>query len=104
MTLDMTVNSDNDIQYKSIQSLSFVIPCLSDAETIGSWVSSAKKLLARFSFPGEVIVADNNSTDESNYTVADWHLKQLAQKNLSVWSDITWNKIQWLNIMRAEIC
>jgi glycosyltransferase involved in cell wall biosynthesis len=61
----MTVKPDNDIQLMPIQSLSIVIPCLNESETIGDCISNAKKLLAGFSFPGEVIVADNSSTDES---------------------------------------
>lgn len=49
----------------TIQSLSIIIPCLNESKTIGNCISDAQALLAGFSFPGEVIVADNNSSDGS---------------------------------------
>lgn len=55
----------NDIQHMTIQSLSVVIPCLNESETIGNSISNAQKLITGFTFPCEVIVADNNSTDGS---------------------------------------
>jgi glycosyltransferase involved in cell wall biosynthesis len=48
-----------------VQSLSIVIPCLNEAETIGHCISDAQKLLSGFSLEGEVIVADNGSSDDS---------------------------------------
>jgi len=48
-----------------VQSLSIVIPCLNESETIEDCIRKAFKLLTDFSLPGEVIVADNGSMDES---------------------------------------
>ena len=45
--------------------LSIVMPCLDEAETVGVCVAKAVKWLASNSFEGEVIVADNGSTDGS---------------------------------------
>jgi len=49
----------------AIQSISIIIPCLNESETIALCVGNAQKFLAGFPFSGEVIVADNNSSDES---------------------------------------
>lgn len=45
--------------------VSIVMPCLNEAETIGVCVSKAKRFLERNGIAGEVIVADNGSTDGS---------------------------------------
>lgn len=50
--------------------LSVVLPCLNEEETIGRCIEKARKVLAGMDPPGEIIVADNGSTDRS---------KQLAQ-------------------------
>src|SRR6516165_11340279 len=41
------------------------MPCLNEAPTLGSCISKARAYLARQSFQGEIIVADNGSTDGS---------------------------------------
>lgn len=45
--------------------VSAVMPCLNEAETIGTCVQKAVACIARMNVPGEVIVADNGSTDGS---------------------------------------
>ncbi|MGB7698329.1 MAG: glycosyltransferase family 2 protein [Methylovirgula sp.] len=45
--------------------LTVLIPCLNEAETIGICVSKAATFLAEAGVSGEVLVADNGSTDES---------------------------------------
>ncbi len=45
--------------------LSIVIPCLNESTTIERCITRAKSLLATLRIPGEVIVADNGSTDNS---------------------------------------
>jgi glycosyltransferase involved in cell wall biosynthesis len=45
--------------------VSVVIPCLNEAETIEQCVTSALEVLRSNDIPGEVIVADNDSEDES---------------------------------------
>ena len=45
--------------------VSVVIPCLNEAETIGTCVSAAWRVLEENALDGEVIVADNGSTDGS---------------------------------------
>jgi glycosyltransferase involved in cell wall biosynthesis len=45
--------------------LSIVMPCLNEEETIGACVEKAMKGIALSGMPGEVIVADNGSTDLS---------------------------------------
>jgi glycosyltransferase involved in cell wall biosynthesis len=45
--------------------VSVVIPCLNEAENIASCVSAALEAIVRMGVHGEVVVADNNSEDDS---------------------------------------
>jgi len=45
--------------------LSVIIPCLNEIETIGAVVKTARQALAQEGLAGEVVVADNGSTDGS---------------------------------------
>ena len=45
--------------------LSVVMPCLNEEKTIGSCISKATDAMARLGIKGEVIIADNGSTDRS---------------------------------------
>jgi glycosyltransferase involved in cell wall biosynthesis len=45
--------------------ISVVMPCLNEEETIGACVTKALEGIRRTGLPGEVIVADNGSTDRS---------------------------------------
>lgn len=45
--------------------VSVVMPCLNEAETVAACVREALGALARVGLPGEVVVADNGSTDGS---------------------------------------
>ena len=45
--------------------LSVVLPCLNEAETLGTCIRKAQASIARIRIVGEVIVADNGSTDGS---------------------------------------
>jgi glycosyltransferase involved in cell wall biosynthesis len=47
------------------KTLSIILPCLNEAETIGVCVEKARRALAGMGLEGEVIVADNGSTDGS---------------------------------------
>jgi len=50
--------------------VSVVMPCLDEADTIGSCVSKAMRALEQAKISGEVIVADNGSTDRSREIAA----------------------------------
>jgi len=45
--------------------VSVVIPCLNEAENIEACVAAALEAIVRMGVPGEVVVADNNSEDDS---------------------------------------
>ena len=45
--------------------LSFVMPCLNEAETLEVCIKKAQSFLAQHSVSGEIIIADNGSTDGS---------------------------------------
>ncbi len=45
--------------------LSILMPCLNEAKTLGICIEKAKNYLTRQNFSGEIIVADNGSTDGS---------------------------------------
>ena len=42
-----------------------LMPCLNEAETLASCISKARAFLARSGCTGEVVIADNGSTDGS---------------------------------------
>jgi hypothetical protein len=46
--------------------LSILMPCLDEAETIGACITKAQAFLARKGVAGEVLIADNGSTDGSH--------------------------------------
>ena len=50
--------------------LSIVMPCLNEAETLATCIEKAQRALARHGIEGEVIVADNGSTDGSREIAA----------------------------------
>jgi glycosyltransferase involved in cell wall biosynthesis len=45
--------------------LTILMPCLNEAETIGACITKAQAFLARRGVVGEVLIADNGSTDKS---------------------------------------
>ena len=45
--------------------LTFLMPCLNEAETLASCIDNAKEFLKRRKITGEILVADNGSTDGS---------------------------------------
>src|SRR5262245_9720115 len=45
--------------------LSILMPCLNEARTLGICIAKAKRYLSRQNFAGEIVVADNGSTDGS---------------------------------------
>ena len=45
--------------------LSVLMPCLNEAETVGACIDKARSFLDRTGIRGEIIIADNGSTDES---------------------------------------
>jgi glycosyltransferase involved in cell wall biosynthesis len=45
--------------------LSVLMPCLNEAETLGACIKKAKETLQNYKISGEIIVADNGSTDGS---------------------------------------
>lgn len=49
----------------SVPELSIVMPCLNEGATIGTCIKKAQLALQRYKISGEVIVADNGSTDGS---------------------------------------
>jgi hypothetical protein len=51
--------------------LTVVIPCLNEAETVATCVSKAVRFIQQNGIDGEVIVADNGSTDGSRQLAAD---------------------------------
>jgi glycosyltransferase involved in cell wall biosynthesis len=50
--------------------LSIVMPCLNEAETIGTCIQKAQAFLHQYQVIGEIIVADNGSTDGSQEIAA----------------------------------
>lgn len=51
--------------------LTILMPCLNEAETIGTCVAKAQAFLARAGIAGEVLIADNGSSDGSQAIAAE---------------------------------
>jgi glycosyltransferase involved in cell wall biosynthesis len=54
-----------DAEDRSVPLVSVVIPCLNEAENIAECVTAAREALHRMQVRGEVVVADNDSEDDS---------------------------------------
>src|SRR5689334_13064653 len=50
---------------KDLIELSILMPCLNEAETLGKCIRKAQKALEHLNVTGEIVVADNGSTDGS---------------------------------------
>src|SRR3954469_20705064 len=50
--------------------LTILMPCLNEAETLASCIAKARSFLSRNGIRGEVLVADNGSTDGSQALAA----------------------------------
>jgi hypothetical protein len=57
--------ADEDASSADTYELSIVIPCLNEARSLGRCLDEAHAMLRRFDLDGEVVVADNGSTDGS---------------------------------------
>jgi len=51
--------------------ITILMPCLNEAETIETCVRKAKAAIDDFGAPGEVLIADNGSTDGSQKMATD---------------------------------
>lgn len=59
------MSAADDPRTRAPVEVSIVIPCLNEAKTVGVCVKKALSTLERLGVPGEVVVADNGSTDGS---------------------------------------
>jgi glycosyltransferase involved in cell wall biosynthesis len=66
-----TENLAEEVGRNEAFDVSVVIPCLDEAETIGTCVSKAKRAITSSGLSGEVIVVDNGSTDGSDRIARD---------------------------------
>jgi hypothetical protein len=55
---------DGHLAHEEIE-VTVVMPCLNEARTVGTCVAKALRMLQEMNVPGEVVVADNGSTDGS---------------------------------------
>ncbi len=74
--------SSNSRVVSSSCDLTILMPCLNEAETIGACVNKALASLKSLGIPGEVVVADNGSTDGSRQIAEALGARvvQIAQK------------------------
>lgn len=62
---DAAANSRMSTRKPASLELSIVLPCLNEAETLGTCIEKAQRALREHKIMGEIIVADNGSTDGS---------------------------------------
>ena len=58
--------------------LTILMPCLNEAETVATCVKKANGFLNRTGISGEVLIADNGSTDGSQALAADAGARVIA--------------------------
>ena len=63
--------------------LTVLMPCLNEAETVGTCISKAKASIKSMGLKGEVLIADNGSTDGSQEIARGLGLN-------SMFSRLTW--------------
>lgn len=63
-----------------VQSLSIVIPCLNESATLTSCIISAQLFLKKSAIPGEIIVVDNGSIDNSEAIAVNAGAKVIGVK------------------------
>ena len=68
---DMAIGSD-------ALELSIVMPCLNEAETLATCIEKANRFLAESGVAGEVVIADNGSTDGSQKIATDLGARVVA--------------------------
>src|SRR6266498_1209277 len=70
------------VSEESSLELTIVMPCLNEAETLASCIKKAQRWLSRNHVSGEIIIADNGSSDGSQTvaTVMGARVVQVAEK------------------------
>ena len=71
------VNAANEHSGEQIE-LSVVMPCLNERATLGACIKQAQETLKRQGIRGEVVIADNGSTDGSQKIAADLGARVVA--------------------------
>ncbi len=69
-----------DAEDRSVPLVSVVIPCLNEAENIEPCVTAALQALERMGVDGEVVVADNDSEDDSARLASDAGARVVVEK------------------------
>ena len=65
--------------------VSVVMPCLNEAETLGICIEKAQSALKKLAIVGEVIVADNGSTDNSVEIAKQLGARVVHQPDTRIW-------------------
>ena len=71
MSTPQMVSAKNECPDSGVCELSIVMPCLNEAETLGICIQKAQRFLKTNRVSGEVIVADNGSSDGSQRIAQD---------------------------------
>lgn len=58
-------------QKTTLPKISVVMPCLNEAETLATCIRKAQNALSELAIPGELVIADNGSTDGSQNVAQD---------------------------------
>jgi glycosyltransferase involved in cell wall biosynthesis len=64
-------NKENNKSIENNTELTILMPCLNEAETLEVCINKAQSFLERYGVQGEVLIADNGSTDGSQQIAAD---------------------------------
>ncbi len=68
--------------------LTILMPCLNESETLGICIQKAKKFLDENHIEGEILIADNGSTDGSQEIASRGGGKSNFSRKKGVWKRI----------------
>jgi hypothetical protein len=74
-TLTTSVKSTPSLNDSTRIELSILMPCLNEAETLGCCIEKALRFLANNRVPGEIVIADNGSTDGSRQIAQSYDVR-----------------------------
>jgi glycosyltransferase involved in cell wall biosynthesis len=73
---------------KNFPEVSIIMPCLNEAATLAACIGKARRALNEQKIAGEIIVADNGSTDESQAIATKLGARLVNVRRCTAWNQL----------------